>query len=118
GPRPARAGRGGRVQRDSAEPRLSGRPRAPLRAREALPYGQDRGRRRYDRDGQAAGRHQHLSGTAYDIQMLDAAPATRATAADDDSPAVVFENVSFAFDDLVLLRDISFTVPRGSMRFL
>ena len=34
------------------------------------------------------------------------------------SPAVVFDNVSFAFDDHVVLRDVSFTVPRGSMRIL
>lgn len=32
--------------------------------------------------------------------------------------AVVFENVSLAFDDLVVLRDLSFTVPKGSMRIL
>ena len=32
-----------------------------------------------------------------------------------DAPAVVFDNVSFAFDDHVVLRDISFTVPKGSM---
>jgi phospholipid/cholesterol/gamma-HCH transport system ATP-binding protein len=31
---------------------------------------------------------------------------------------VVFDHVSFAFDDLVVLRDVSFTVPKGSMRFL
>jgi phospholipid/cholesterol/gamma-HCH transport system ATP-binding protein len=35
-----------------------------------------------------------------------------------DSPAVVFEHVSFAFDDHVVLRDVSFTVPDGSMRIL
>ncbi len=34
------------------------------------------------------------------------------------SPAVVFENVSLAFDDHVVLRDLSFTVPQGSMRIL
>jgi phospholipid/cholesterol/gamma-HCH transport system ATP-binding protein len=33
-------------------------------------------------------------------------------------PAVVFEGVSFAFDEHVVLRDVSFTVPRGSMRIL
>ena len=32
--------------------------------------------------------------------------------------AVVFENVSLAFDDNVVLRDLSFTVPKGSMRIL
>ena len=33
-------------------------------------------------------------------------------------PAVVFEHVSFAFDDHVVLRDVSFTVPAGSMRIM
>jgi phospholipid/cholesterol/gamma-HCH transport system ATP-binding protein len=32
--------------------------------------------------------------------------------------AVVFDHVSFAFEDHVVLRDVSFTIPRGSMRFL
>jgi phospholipid/cholesterol/gamma-HCH transport system ATP-binding protein len=34
------------------------------------------------------------------------------------TPAVMFENVSFAFDDHVVLRDVSFTVPAGSMRIM
>jgi phospholipid/cholesterol/gamma-HCH transport system ATP-binding protein len=34
------------------------------------------------------------------------------------SPAVVFDRVSFAFDDHVVLRDVSFRVPKGSMRIL
>lgn len=33
-------------------------------------------------------------------------------------PAVVFDHVSFAFDDHVVLRDISFVVPAGSMRIM
>ena len=37
---------------------------------------------------------------------------------DSDSPAVVFDRVSFAFDDHVVLRDVSFSVPKGSMRIL
>jgi len=32
--------------------------------------------------------------------------------------AVVFKNVSFAFDDNVVLRDLSFSILRGSMRIL
>jgi phospholipid/cholesterol/gamma-HCH transport system ATP-binding protein len=32
--------------------------------------------------------------------------------------AVVFDNVSLAFDDQVVLRDLSFTLPRGAMRML
>lgn len=34
------------------------------------------------------------------------------------SSAVVFEQVSFAFDDHVVLRDVSFSVPTGGMRIL
>ena len=34
------------------------------------------------------------------------------------TPAVVFEQVSFAFDDHVVLQDTSFIVPPGSMRIL
>jgi phospholipid/cholesterol/gamma-HCH transport system ATP-binding protein len=33
-------------------------------------------------------------------------------------PAVLFEQVSFAFDDHVVLDDVSFSVPRGSMKIL
>ena len=36
----------------------------------------------------------------------------------DSRPAVAFERVSFAFDDHVVLRDVSFDVPRGSMAIL
>jgi phospholipid/cholesterol/gamma-HCH transport system ATP-binding protein len=35
-----------------------------------------------------------------------------------DLDAIVFDKVSLAFDDHVVLRDCSFTVPRGSMRIL
>jgi phospholipid/cholesterol/gamma-HCH transport system ATP-binding protein len=34
------------------------------------------------------------------------------------SPSVVFDHVSFAFDDQVVLDDVSFAVATGSMRFL
>src|SRR3954465_11439534 len=34
------------------------------------------------------------------------------------APAVEFQNVSLAFDDLVVLEDLSFTVSEGSMRIL
>jgi phospholipid/cholesterol/gamma-HCH transport system ATP-binding protein len=33
-------------------------------------------------------------------------------------PAIVLDKVSFAFDDHVVLQDVSFSVPKGSMRFL
>ncbi|HEY7185577.1 MAG TPA: ATP-binding cassette domain-containing protein [Vicinamibacterales bacterium] len=35
-----------------------------------------------------------------------------------DEMAVVFDKVSFAFDDHVVLRDVSFSVPKGSMMML
>lgn len=34
------------------------------------------------------------------------------------TPGVVFQDVSFAFDEHVILRNVSFEVPPGSMRFL
>lgn len=40
--------------------------------------------------------------------------STQSTAA----PAVAFDKVSFAFDDQVVLRDVSFAVPAGSMSIL
>src|SRR6188472_3452764 len=33
-------------------------------------------------------------------------------------PAVVLNNVSFAFDEHVILQDVSFSIPKGSMRIL
>jgi len=33
----------------------------------------------------------------------------------EDTPAVAVEHVSFAFDDHVVLSDVSFTIPKGSM---
>ena len=39
-------------------------------------------------------------------------------AADNGGAAVVFEKVSFAFDEHVVLRDVSFTIPKGSMTML
>jgi phospholipid/cholesterol/gamma-HCH transport system ATP-binding protein len=38
--------------------------------------------------------------------------------ADGTEPAVIFDHVSFAFDDHVVLRDVSFVVPAGSMRIM
>lgn len=38
--------------------------------------------------------------------------------AETATAAVVFDKVSFAFDDHVVLREISFTIPKGSMRIL
>ena len=35
-----------------------------------------------------------------------------------ESPVILFDHVSFAFDEHVVLRDVSFSVPKGSIRFL
>jgi phospholipid/cholesterol/gamma-HCH transport system ATP-binding protein len=45
---------------------------------------------------------------------LDSSAPADSTAA----PAVVFDHVSFAFDDHVVLRDVSFTLPTGGMTIL
>src|SRR5262249_21587330 len=54
------------------------------------------------------------------MRNADPADARAATAADADpvAPSVAFDHVSFAFDDSVVLRDVSFDVPKGSMRLL
>ena len=44
--------------------------------------------------------------------------AATAVPPNGDVPAVVLEHVSFAFDDHVVLRDVSFIVPKGSMTML
>ena len=51
--------------------------------------------------------------------LLETAPAHELTLpAQATANAVVFDHVSFAFDDNVVLRDVSFTVPKGSMRIM
>ena len=47
-----------------------------------------------------------------------AAPASPAPRAVDETPAVAFEHVSLAFDENVVLRDVSFTIPRGHMTII
>jgi phospholipid/cholesterol/gamma-HCH transport system ATP-binding protein len=39
-------------------------------------------------------------------------------AQDAGTPAIVFDHVSFAFDDHVVLRDLSFSIPAGRMKML
>jgi phospholipid/cholesterol/gamma-HCH transport system ATP-binding protein len=51
-----------------------------------------------------------------DVEQATAAAQTEIV--DDRSPAVTFEHVTFAFDDHVVLRDISFIIPRGGMDIL
>lgn len=51
--------------------------------------------------------------------LCETALATTPTAANTGiSPAVAFDGVSFAFDEHVVLRDVSFTVPQGGMTIL
>lgn len=52
--------------------------------------------------------------------MPDSRPASSAAALADTpaTPAVEFRNVSLAFDDQVVLRDVTFDIPRGAMRIL
>lgn len=50
--------------------------------------------------------------------MNQPAPATNDILDRTISPAVAFEHVTFAFDDHVVLRDISFAIPRGGMSIL
>src|SRR6187401_1054232 len=46
-----------------------------------------------------------------------AAPAPRPSTP-ADSPVIVVDGLSFAFDDHVVLNEVSFSVPRGSTRFV
>jgi phospholipid/cholesterol/gamma-HCH transport system ATP-binding protein len=58
-------------------------------------------------------------GSRRDVKALSVpdAPSTSA-ASTSDAPSVVFDDVSFAFDDHVVLQNVSFSLPRGSLRFL
>lgn len=47
-----------------------------------------------------------------------AAPAAPAPRVVDETPAVAFEHVSLAFDEIEVLRDVSFTIPRGHMTMI
>jgi phospholipid/cholesterol/gamma-HCH transport system ATP-binding protein len=52
---------------------------------------------------------------------MDSGTAPTSTIPSTDSqaaPAVVFDHVSFAFDDQVVLKNVSFTIPMGSMRIM
>jgi phospholipid/cholesterol/gamma-HCH transport system ATP-binding protein len=58
---------------------------------------------------------------AEDEGHMDDTTATiglRASEQEEVPSAVVFDTVSFAFDEHVVLRDISFKIPKGSMRIL
>jgi phospholipid/cholesterol/gamma-HCH transport system ATP-binding protein len=53
-----------------------------------------------------------------DATSVPHATTTSTRSVNSSAPAVVFENVSFAFDDHVVLRDLSFTVARAGMSIL
>jgi phospholipid/cholesterol/gamma-HCH transport system ATP-binding protein len=55
---------------------------------------------------------------ATQVKEMPAPVGTRIPKTDVTSPAVVFDKVAFAFDEQVVLRGISFTVPKGSMKIL
>jgi phospholipid/cholesterol/gamma-HCH transport system ATP-binding protein len=61
-----------------------------------------------------------VASTTAGAHMEDGTGPTGARMSERDavSSAVVFDKVSFAFDDHVVLRDISFTVPKGSTNIL
>ena len=46
------------------------------------------------------------------------APPAQANGTDQDEPVVVFEHVSLAFDDKVILKDVSFTLRRGHTKII
>jgi phospholipid/cholesterol/gamma-HCH transport system ATP-binding protein len=53
------------------------------------------------------------------VRVVDASDIPSDRAADDvERPAIAFENVSLAFDEHVVLRDVSFSVRPGSTLFL
>lgn len=52
------------------------------------------------------------------VSTMDDTTPRLDTPAPDGSPIVVFDDVSFAFDDHVVLRGVSFSVGPGRMRFL
>jgi phospholipid/cholesterol/gamma-HCH transport system ATP-binding protein len=52
------------------------------------------------------------------MSQKTAAAGLQATSSGGSDAAVVFDRVSFAFDEHVVLQDVSFSVPRGSMAIL
>ena len=52
------------------------------------------------------------------MATVTSAPQAGAQPPSDETPMVVFDRVSLAFDDQVVLRELSFTVARGSMRIM
>ena len=52
------------------------------------------------------------------VNVPGVSPAADPERAATSGSAIAFRNVSFAFDDHVILRNVSFEVPAGSLRFL
>ena len=50
--------------------------------------------------------------------MEQVAPAAQGIVQKSAPPAIAFDHVTLAFDDRVVLRDITFAIPRGSMTIL
>lgn len=57
-------------------------------------------------------RDKHLTARRNTASWMESKTETKT----ETIPAIEFRNVAFAFDDHVVLRDLSFTVPRGSMK--
>src|SRR6185369_2201748 len=47
-----------------------------------------------------------------------ASSATRAKRSEQDEPVVVFDHVSLAFDEKVILKDVNFTLRRGHTKII
>src|SRR6478672_9996602 len=52
------------------------------------------------------------------VRSMEQRAGVAQTREQDAIPAVVFHKVCFAFDEHVILREISFDIPKGSMRIL
>ena len=52
------------------------------------------------------------------MDSLQTRPAAVETPRGEDEPIVVFDHVSLAFDDTVVLRDVSFTLRRGHTKII
>jgi phospholipid/cholesterol/gamma-HCH transport system ATP-binding protein len=52
------------------------------------------------------------------VTEIAAESTTRAARSDQDDPVVVFEHVSLAFDEKVILKDVSFTLRRGHTKII
>src|SRR6185436_6472404 len=72
------------------------------------------------RDRASRGRHQEelRTGRFGMPQTTTSGRAALGVRQPQDLNAIVFEHVSLAFDEHVVLKDLSFTVPKGDMRIM